>query len=281
MDVTNAVSIQSTAGLVTAFQGPIQRGGPRRVEDVLMSNVREFKIELWDSRLERWVVPGHSSFRGYEDGGGNFYSVAGDYHMMRNMQYDSSVTAITYGPLQVPGVLAGVPHVFDTWHPQIVRDANLNFASELSETQAPYMPLKYYPPGRMIHLLGRLQLRCRRHLPSMIRRDVPRVGTNKGLLDSWGTGYAVGDVVFADNNLTPGWDADGIGVLTGSWMLPPFLSKVCILPIAVWDRRMVRTHQLAPRLARQATQFFPLGNHPVCGFWTTISCGKDFRIINL
>ena len=205
MDVTNAVSIQSTAGLVTAFQGPIQRGGPRRVEDVLMSNVREFKIELWDSRLERWVVPGHSSVRKYFSGG-NVYPVAGDYHISRNAQFDNVVSnSITYGPLQVPGVLAGVPHVFDTWHPQILRDANLNGLSEIGETQGPYMPLRYYPPRQSDSPPG----------PTSPAAGDPaaefdpisgRTNANRGYWLQGTPGYQIGDVVFA-NNLTPGWDA--------------------------------------------------------------------------
>jgi len=206
LDVTQTVSINSTANLVTVFQGPIERGGPRRVEDVLMSNVREFKIELWDSKLERWVVPGHSAVRPYVDGGGTVRTLAGDYHIVRNMQYDSIANAITYGPLQIPGVLAGVPHVFDTWHPQISRDANGNSLNDISESQAPYTPLKYYPPRQIDTPPGPSS-------PSMPPpssefdpyASLPRVGTNRGYWTS-GTSYQKDDVVFA-NNLTPGWDA--------------------------------------------------------------------------
>ena len=205
IDVRNAVSLNPVSGLVEQFDGPIGRGGPRRVEDVLMSNVREFRIELWDSRLERWVVPGHTSVRPLVDGGGTVQTVAGDYHIARNMQYDAGVNAYTYGPLQIPGVLAGVPHVFDTWHPQITRDANGNFLSDISETHAPYTPLKYYPPRQNEVPPG----------PSSPNMPVPateydpvadRVGANRGY---WvqSTGYQVGDIVFADNNLTAGWDA--------------------------------------------------------------------------
>ena len=147
-----------------------------------MSNVREFKIELWDSRLERWVVPGHTSFRGYTDGGGNFYSVAGDYHISRNAQFDNVIpNSITYGPLQVPGVLAGVPHVFDTWHPQITRNVNGNALNDLSETQAPYLPLRYYPPRQSDSPPGpsspAMPPLLSEYDPAAV---IPRVGTNKG-----------------------------------------------------------------------------------------------------
>ncbi len=214
LDVRNAVSLNPRTGLVEQFDGstgPLGRGGVRRVEDVLMSNVREFRIEIWDSRLERWVVPGHSSFRGYTDGGGNFYSVAGDYHISRNAQFDNIVSnRITYGPLQVPGVLAGVPHVFDTWHPQIIRDANLNGLSEIGETQGPYLPLRYYPPRQIDVPAGpsspTMPAPSSEYDPAAV---TPRVGTNKGYW-TLNTDYAKDDVVFADNNLTPGWNADAI-----------------------------------------------------------------------
>ena len=212
MDVTNTVSIQSTASLVTAFQGPIYRGGPRRVEDVLMSNVREFKIELWDSRLERWVVPGHSSVREYLSGV-NVYPVSGDYNVLRNMQRVGDSRLFTYGPLQV-GLLTAEPHVFDTWHPQIVRDANSNSLEDLFEMQAPYMPLKYYPPCQdgSATRSGSMQIGpspSNVWFPNIRSEYDPvagRTDVNQGYWEQ-NTEYHFGDVVFADNNLVPGWDA--------------------------------------------------------------------------
>ena len=219
MDVTNAVTMQPDTGLVGAFQGgPLGRGGLRRVEDVLMANVREFKIELWDSRLERWVVPGHSSIRGYENGG-TVYPVAGDYHILRNAQLDAVSGQFTYGPLQIPTVFATTPHVFDTWHPRIARDFNGNTVNDIAEHQAPYYPLRYYPPRQSDAPPGptstpplpadaALVDPATEYDPHAI---IPRIGTNKGYWNQ-GTPYDVDDVVFA-NDLTLGWDtapADGI-----------------------------------------------------------------------
>jgi len=208
MDVTNAVSIQSTAGLVTAFQGPIQRGGPRRVEDVLMSNVREFKIELWDSRLERWVVPGHTSVRRYSSGG-NVYPVAGDYHLFRNAQLDPDSGLFTYGPLEIPSVNSGIPHVFDTWHPQIARDFDGDglLVEDIAERQAPYYPLKYYPPRQSDSPPGPTSGTIPLVNPATEFDPVAqRVNANRGFWDL-NTAYQVGDVVFARKKTTvPGWN---------------------------------------------------------------------------
>lgn len=224
MDILNAVSILPTAGeidsgFVDAFKGGLNgRGGPRRVEDVLMSNVREFKIELWDSRLERWVVPGHATVRPFIDATGNVQTVAGDYHIARNMQFGAG--AYTYGPLQVPGVLAGVPHVFDTWHPQILRDANGNTLNDISERQAPYTPLKYYPP-RQNEVLPTPPGPSSPNMPAastefdpyapidpLYPGSGPRVGTNRGYWTP-GTAYYKNDVVFAVRpGVSSGWDFD-------------------------------------------------------------------------
>ena len=223
-DVLNPVTLNAATGNLNEFDGPLGRGGVRRVEDVLMSNVREFKIELWDSRLERWVVPGHTSVRGYTDGG-IFYSVAGDYHIWRNAQYDTLDNAITYGPLQIPGALPAVtlrvPHVFDTWHPQITRFANSNgIDNDLSEIQPPYMPLKYYPPRQNDTPMGpsspnmpalASEFDPNAPIDPLYPGSGPRVGTNRGYW-TLGTEYYKNDVVFAVNpGVINGWDFDNDG----------------------------------------------------------------------
>ncbi|MEJ7593603.1 MAG: prepilin-type N-terminal cleavage/methylation domain-containing protein [Planctomycetaceae bacterium] len=216
LDIRNAVSLNPTTGLVEQFDGSLGRGGPRRVEDVLMSNVREFRIELWDSRLERWVVPGHAASRTYLDSMGNPYQVAGDYHILRNAQRDPDSGLFTYGPLEIPGVNSGTPHAFDTWHPEIARDFDSDGAAveDIAERQAPYYPLRYYPPRQNDSPPG--------PSPSSIPPSAGinpatefdpisgRPNANRGF---WapGAAYYSGDVVFA-NDLTPGWDGDGDGV---------------------------------------------------------------------
>ena len=207
LDIRNAVSLNATTGLVEQFDGPFGRGGVRRVEDVLMSNVREFRIELWDARLERWVVPGHSMTRRYVDAANNVYTVAGDYHLYRNAQYDSSVSKFTYGPLQVPGSLAGTPHVFDTWHPAVNRPfANGNATTEIAEHQAPYYPLKYYPPRQDASPPGPTPITP---LPAPAVEYDPVAGRNDANKGYWNpaTEYFVGDIVFARKSTTvPGWN---------------------------------------------------------------------------
>jgi hypothetical protein len=204
MDVANTpVALDPVSGLVTAFEGPIGRGGARRVEDVLLSNVREFRIELWDSRLERWVVPGHQMIRYV-----GAQAIAGDYHIARNSQFDSASSEFTYGPLQVPGVFTTVPHVFDSWHPKVLPSSPM-----IAKLQAPYYPLRYYPPRQTDNPPGPTS-------PSVPPWNVivnpateydPIAGRNNANRGYWssGTDYNQGDIVFADNDLLPGWDGNG------------------------------------------------------------------------
>ena len=207
MDVTNSVTLNSLTGIVAEFDGPFGRGGMRRVEDVLMSNVREFRVELWDSRLGRWVIPGHQMTKLYIDPMGNQFTIAGDYHILRNQQYDRVSGKHTYGPLQVPAGFTGIPHVFDTWHPLVTRDFDGDsvLVDDIAENQAPYVPLKYYPPIQTSSPPG----------PSSVLMPDPygeydpvaqRVNSNRGY---WNPGieYFKGDVVFARKIITvPGWN---------------------------------------------------------------------------
>jgi type II secretory pathway pseudopilin PulG len=78
MDVVNTPVTINANGVVAEFDSAASegRGGIRRVEDLLLANVHEMKVELWDQRLQRFVVPGHSS--------GNFATgEVGDYHLSR------------------------------------------------------------------------------------------------------------------------------------------------------------------------------------------------------
>jgi len=204
MDVTNVVSLNPTTGLVNEFDGPLGRGGMRRVEDVLMANVREFRVELWDSRLERWVVPGHQIVKN----AGTPQAIAGDYHVTRNAQWDSVSSRFTYGPLEVPTVNSGTPHVFDTWHPNVARDFDGDSVNDIAEHQAPFYPLKYYPPLQTATPPG----------PTPVNSSNPateydpvsgRTDANKGY---WLNNqiYSVGDIVFARTKLAvPGWNDNG------------------------------------------------------------------------
>jgi hypothetical protein len=206
LDVTNSVTLSPTTGIVSEFDGPFGRGGMRRVEDVLMANVREFRVELWDSRLERWVVPGHQMTRLYNDAG-TPRAVAGDYHISRSSQFDSVSGRFTYGPLQLPlpSAVTATPHVFDTWHPQISRDFNNNMTNDIAEHQAPYYPLKYYPPRQDASPPGPSRL----GMPDPSTEFDPvslRTDANRGYWNP-ATEYRIGDVVFARKKTTvPGWN---------------------------------------------------------------------------
>jgi type II secretory pathway pseudopilin PulG len=238
MDVANTVFALNASGIVTSFEGPgpdRRGGGDRRVEDVLQSGVQDFRVELWDNRLEKYVVPGHSESRSYvEMPGGIVHVVPGDYHISRNFQFvriDPTTTDHTNGPLQVVSGNSSTPHVFDTWHPRVAdpdpligfalrHDFNLNGQSDISEQHAPYYPLKFYPPKQN----GTTQRGpSPESLPDPLTEFDPVAGrsmVNKGVWRQ-NTNYSLGDVVFAQKeSVLPtavGWDTDGL--LGFNWRL--------------------------------------------------------------
>ena len=141
MDVVGTVVTPATTGVVTQFNGgPTDhgRGGHRRVEDVLMTNVHELRIEIFDEALGRYVTPGYGGL-------GDLDSAVGDYHIRRNLQFETG-TGFKYGPL-APAASSPQPAVFDTWHREI---NNIDFDGdgtiEISETQPPYIAYRYNPP---------------------------------------------------------------------------------------------------------------------------------------
>jgi prepilin-type N-terminal cleavage/methylation domain-containing protein len=112
-------------------------GGSRRGQDLLMSNVHAFEIQIWDDRLGRFTQLGHQQSIG---------GVKGDYHRDRNQQ-------LQLGFVSVPGDSTAwsagqfarrTGRVFDTWHP----DADFDGDSETDDpAPAPYRPMLFYPPG--------------------------------------------------------------------------------------------------------------------------------------
>lgn len=106
-------------------KGTVQQfaGGPRRAEDMVMSNVHSFDVKVWDDRIGDFVDLGHLE----QDSGGN---PVGDFRMSqrRNTQF---------GPRA-----AGQNRVFDTWHPTIdlAGDGNLDFP--------PFLPARVGPDGQ-------------------------------------------------------------------------------------------------------------------------------------
>lgn len=116
MDPSNALTLNSD-GLVTQFDK-----GNRVGVDLLLSNVHEFRVEVWDERLNDFAAIGHS---GSTTGGIN-----GDYHISRRLNS-------TYGPL------GGAFNVFDTWHPRFDRDTNGTLGN--IPDRPPYRPLTIDP----------------------------------------------------------------------------------------------------------------------------------------
>lgn len=112
----NPTSYSFPEGTVTAW-----RGGARRGEDLLLSNVHAFDVQLLDESVGQFV----------NMGGAN----ASDYSS--SAQFNSSYGPIdsTYGPISWGGNL-----VFDTWHPQL--DSN---GDGFPDLQPPYFPQKNVP----------------------------------------------------------------------------------------------------------------------------------------
>jgi type II secretory pathway pseudopilin PulG len=194
------LTLDLTTGLVKEFNGKDDaaetgvegRGGPRQMEDLLLANVQEMRLELWDKRASRFVVPGYGSLTDAD-------SAVGDYHIRRNLQLDAANGQFHFGPL-APYLTSGTvrdsdrqPHIFDTWHPKVEIDFagdSLN-AVGLHEVLPPYMAYKYSPPRRNAVNPGP---------SSPLMPDDPQLNSvgapaNKGYWQR-GTEYRKDDVVF-------------------------------------------------------------------------------------
>jgi len=132
MDVVNTPVTLNANGVVSEFDSAASegRGGIRRVEDLLLANVHEMKVELWDQRLQRFVVPGHSS-RNFGTG------ELGDFHINRCLN-----------PKAVPIDNLNNGAVFDTWHSKVAAyDSDGDSSLEFGELHPPYMSYNFYPPA--------------------------------------------------------------------------------------------------------------------------------------
>lgn len=141
-------------GVVDEFEG-----GSRRGQDLLLSNVHEFEVDIWDDSIGAFVALGHQRFwsedrnnNGILDAGedvdrnGSIDSFPGDYHRFRNNQLLAGLT-------DVPGSSAAwnvgqfsrwTGRIFDTWHPRADLDGD---AATDDFAPAPYRAMTYYPPG--------------------------------------------------------------------------------------------------------------------------------------
>jgi len=102
---TSFVDTTPSDGVLDAFAG-----GPRAGVDLLLSNVHEFRVEVWDNRLGDFAPVGHSLPAGAPTN-------PGDYNAVRYLNG-------SYGPTGGPTVGGAFVGAFDTWHPFFDRDFN-------------------------------------------------------------------------------------------------------------------------------------------------------------
>lgn len=152
-------------------------GGQRVGQDILLTHVHSFEVELFDDRLQAFAPVGHS----LTTTGG----VPGDLSITRLLNGNYVATG--------QGIVAG--HTFDTWHPWYDRDGqglgdtlptpappsapNQNyFSNDMLQDNPPYRPMTYDPAG--------------------YSAPFPPNSSSGPYDPSWnpGTNYVVGDVVF-------------------------------------------------------------------------------------
>ncbi|MCH2201942.1 MAG: type II secretion system GspH family protein [Fuerstiella sp.] len=202
MDVVGTVvTLPAKTGVVTQFNGGLMdhgRGGERRVEDVLMTNVHELRIEIWDEAMGRYVTPGYGDVTDPDN-------AVGDYHIRRNLQCEQvglGVYNFKYGPLS-PAASSPQPAVFDTWHPEInSRDFDGDATIEISETQPPYIPYWKNPPKQTESIPGPSSPLAPIGDATYWRENVTYNAAN----------VTNGTYVFARKSITnPGWEVTGSG----------------------------------------------------------------------
>ena len=174
-------------GVITDFDevpgAGVGRGGPRAVEDLLMPNVHEFRVEFWDERIQDYLPIGHTSTTTIAG-----VLQPGDLHLARLGPTRAVQTPAATGTGAVANSALGGPmgtsprRAFDTWHSSM---AGLPQAAYW----APFQPCVYTPPT----------LANGGPTPNVI----PMEAGNRGYY-TVGVNYAVGDVVFAfDDNSGP------------------------------------------------------------------------------
>lgn len=117
--------LNTNTGVVDEFSDGA-RGGERRMEDLVLAGVHEFKVEIWDQRLQKYSTPGHRE----NTIGPNDALIRGDYHRDRRFS--------DWGPDSSVNAKVGV---FDTWHPGLDLPNGIAGPEE-----PPFLPLTYTPP---------------------------------------------------------------------------------------------------------------------------------------
>lgn len=177
-DVGTSSYTLNANGVISEFDGLVGRGGARAQEDLILSNVHEFRIEVLDERFGDFVVPGHGAYSA-----GTATGVDGDFHIARLLN-------TTYGPDNRP---RGA--VFDTWHPDNSPQAGLPptggpFTAQAGQ-RAPYELYEFTPP--LVADGG------------IMRAGVPIASNNRGYWQT-GSSYDIGDIVFGFTDTV--WDPD-------------------------------------------------------------------------
>jgi type II secretory pathway pseudopilin PulG len=195
------LSLNLETGMVEQFNGKEDatettaagRGGPRQMEDLLLANVQEMRLEVWDSRAlpPRFVVPGYGSVTDPD-------SSVGDYHIRRNLNYDVSNDRFWYGPLApyapnatTPRASDRQPHVFDTWHPNVDIEFDGVAGRAIHEILPPYIGYKFSPPRRNAAIPGPSSA----IMPNDVVLNQVGNPANQGYWQP-NTPYELGDVVF-------------------------------------------------------------------------------------
>ena len=180
VDVPSVTDTQPTAepdGIVDALDAGIRRG-----EDMLLSNVHSFEVDVWDDRVGDFVQMGH------ERSAGGFI---GDYHASRNQQLALGLRIVPgdQSAWNAPQYTQWQGRIFDTWHRK--NDFDYNVITKSDAVPAPYRPLSFYPPGTIGPFL------------------------NKG---KWlpNTAYAVGDRVFPDHHFPKDYSLYYVCVAAGT-----------------------------------------------------------------
>jgi len=175
-NIANGLTLNIATGVVQEFSNTASgagRGGTRRMEDLVLSDVHEMKVEIWDERLQKYTTPGHNELFRMRDLSGNTFMLPGDYHQGRRFS-----DADGQGP---EGSSVGV---FDTWHPDT--DPGV-----VSARHPPHIAYRYTPP---VYPNGP----TRPGLPVAPTAEPDRQtrrADNKGYWQP-GTVYELGDVVF-------------------------------------------------------------------------------------
>jgi hypothetical protein len=123
------------------------KSGSRRGEDLLLSNVHAFEIDVWDDRLRAFVQIGHSQSNTAGD-------ELGDYHRDRNLQLNQSTQQIivpspdttpsSSSPWNIAPYDQWTGRILDTWH--YLNDADGMLSTTGDRQLPPYRALTYYPP---------------------------------------------------------------------------------------------------------------------------------------